>query len=137
MITVTGSGDARASASALTVAGLLALLASSCCVLPLVLVLAGVTGAWMARLRVLEPWSNGIAALAVAALAFAAWRLWRRQPRDACAAEGVGDAGGAGEGSGAGEPCAITRPWLRRWFWLVALLTVVPIAVPLLAPLFY
>lgn len=125
-----GTRDARAGASALTLAGLLALLASSCCVLPLVLVLAGVTGAWMARLRVLEPWSNGIAALAVLTLAFAAWRLWRRPPADDCAPAGVAAAA-------PGAPCATTRPWLRRWFWLVALLTAVPVVVPLLAPLFY
>lgn len=109
----------RAGASALTLAGLAALLASTCCVLPLVLVLAGVTGAWMSRLRVLEPWSNGLAALAVAALAFAAWRLWR----PLAMAEG--------------SPCATARPRLRRGFWVVALLVAVPIVVPLAAPFFY
>jgi mercuric ion transport protein len=113
------SGSARA----LTLAGLAALLASACCVLPLVFVLVGISGAWIARLRVLEPYSGALSVLSLAALAFAAWRLYRPTAGAACE---VGDAA-----------CRQVSAGARRWFWLVAVLTLIPLLVPLAAPLFY
>ena len=106
--------------TSLALAGLAALLASSCCVLPLALALLGVSGAWMSRLRVLEPYSAALIALSFAALAWAAWRLFR--PAAACAPD---------------DACSTTQSATRRWFWLVALLALVPVIVPLLAPFFY
>ena len=52
-----------------------ALGASLCCVVPLVLVSLGISGAWLANLTALEPYRLWFAGLAVAALGFAAWRL--------------------------------------------------------------
>ena len=50
--------------------------ASLCCVVPLVLVSLGISGAWLANLTALEPYRLWFAALALAALAFAGWRLY-------------------------------------------------------------
>ena len=114
----------RGSAPALTLAGLAALLASGCCVAPLLLALAGVSGAWIGQLRRLEPYSPWLMALSLVALGVAGWRLYRRPA--------------------AGARCAIDDPACRRatavarrWFWLVALLALVPLAAPLVAPWFY
>ena len=50
--------------------------ASLCCVVPLVLVSLGISGAWLANLTALEPYRPGFVTLAFAALAFAGWRLY-------------------------------------------------------------
>ena len=112
------------SAPALTLAGIAALLSSACCVMPLVFAIVGISGAWIGRLRVLAPWSGGLSALAFAALALAAWRLYRPSAAAACEMD---------------DPAACRRVGgaARRWFWLVAVLTLVPLLVPLAAPLFY
>jgi mercuric ion transport protein len=66
-----------------------ALGASSCCVLPLALVTLGVGSVWLARLRALEPFYPGFVGLAIAAFAFAFWRLYLRpapcEAGEACA----------------------------------------------------
>ncbi|MCA6217173.1 mercuric transport protein [Ideonella sp. B7] len=111
--------------SALLAAGLAALLASSCCVMPLALALLGVSGAWIGQLRVLEPWSPWLLAGALGALGLAAWQIYR--PARAGSAQcGIDN-----------DACRTTNRWMRRWFWLVALLTLVPLLAPLLAPWFY
>lgn len=66
----------------LAVAG--GLLASVCCVGPLLLVLMGVGGAWLADLRVLDPIRPWLSAGALAVLAYAHYRHWRLQ-RMGCA----------------------------------------------------
>jgi len=53
-----------------------ALGASVCCVLPLVLVAIGVGGAWVAQLRSLERFYPAFVGLAVAAFAYAFYRLY-------------------------------------------------------------
>ncbi len=63
-----------------------ALGASTCCVLPLVLVTLGVGGAWVAQLRELERFYYVFVALALAAFGFAFYRLYLR-PAPACAAD--------------------------------------------------
>jgi mercuric ion transport protein len=114
--------------ASLALAGLAALLASTCCVVPLAFAIVGISGAWISRLRVLEPYSSALIALAVASLAFAAWGLYRRPRNDASCA--TGDAAEV-------EACRRSNAAARGWFWLVAALTLVPILVPLVAPLFY
>ena len=61
-----------------------ALGASTCCVLPLVLVSIGVGGAWVAQLRDLQRFQWIFIALALAAFGFAFYRLYLR-PAAACA----------------------------------------------------
>jgi mercuric ion transport protein len=128
MNTASGPGpqqpEASGTAPALTLAGIAALLSSACCVMPLVFAIVGVSGAWIGQLRRLEPWSGTLSGLAVAALAFAGWRLYRPAAAAACDAS---------------DPAACRRVGAagRRWFWLVVVLTLVPLLVPIAAPLFY
>lgn len=97
------------------------LLASTCCVLPLVLVLVGITGAWMAHLQALAPVTPYSIALAVGALGWAGWLVFR--PRRFCT---------LADGS-----CATTRPLMRRVFIACAVLAALLLGFPLIAPLFY
>ena len=71
-------------------AGLAAALgASACCVLPLALVSVGLGGAWIAQLRALERFAPIFMGIAIAAFAFAFYRLYLRPapcaPETACA----------------------------------------------------
>ena len=117
----------------LAIAGLAATLASGCCVLPLVLAVIGVSGAWISSLRVLAPYSNALIGVALLLLGTAGWQLYR-SPKNVHASAPADDAAMC---VAADNTCATTRPVARRWFWFVLLLTLIPIAVPLLAPLFY
>lgn len=84
-----------------------ALGASTCCVLPLALVSAGLGGAWIAQLRALERFQWVFIALAAAAFAYAFYRLYLRPapcaPDTACAA-----------------PSARRRQRIAFWITLVA-----------------
>jgi mercuric ion transport protein len=107
---------------ALTAGGIAALLAGACCVAPLVLVSVGLGGAWLASLQLLAPYRPAFIAVALAALAFAGWRIYR--PTAECAP---------------GEACAV--PGFKRGykvgFWIVAGLFAVMVGFPYAAPLFY
>ena len=75
-------------------AGIVAALgASTCCVLPLVLVSAGLGGAWLAQLRALERFFPVFIAVGAAAFAFAFYRLYLKpaacEPGAACASPQV------------------------------------------------
>jgi mercuric ion transport protein len=77
--------DRPAPETASIVAGCVSALgASTCCVLPLVLVSAGLGGAWVAQLRALERFQWIFIAAALAAFGFAFYRLYLR-PAGACA----------------------------------------------------
>lgn len=107
---------------ALLAGGVAALLASTCCVGPLVLLMLGFSGAWIGNLTALEPYRPVFIAAALVALFFAWRRIWR--PTAAC---------------GPGEVCSIPR--IRRgyklMFGMVAALVLLALAFPYLAPLFY
>jgi mercuric ion transport protein len=71
-------------------AGIVAALgASSCCVLPLVLVSVGLSGAWVAQLQALERFFPVFIVVAIAAFSFAFYRLYLKpapcSPDTACA----------------------------------------------------
>ena len=107
---------------ALITGGLAAMLASACCLGPLVLVTLGVSGAWISNLTVLEPYRPIFIGAALVALYFAYWRIFR--PVQACKP---------------GEVCAIpqVRSTYKLIFWIVAMLAAVALAFPYLLPLFY
>lgn len=71
------------------IAGGLAILASSCCLGPLLLVALGFSGAWIGILRMLEPFRPLFIAAAIVALAFAWKRIYRPnqdfKPGEVCA----------------------------------------------------
>lgn len=122
----TGRADAEpgtpGTRAALAAGGLAAILASTCCVGPLVLVMLGVSGAWIGNLTLLEPYRPLFIAAALLALVVAWRRIWR--PAAECKP---------------GEVCAIprVRTGYRMLFWIVAAAVVVAIAFPYVAPLFY
>jgi len=111
----------RKASGLLAFAVLASLLASTCCVLPLVLVLVGITGAWMIQLTALKPLAPYAIALTLGALGWAGWLLFR--PAASCA---VGD-----------QACATTRPLMRRVFLGCAVFIALLLGFPLIAPLFY
>ena len=87
--------------------GLAAVLASTCCLGPLVLISLGVSGAWIGNLTTLEPYRPALIVAAVVALAGLI-----------CAFLDVNHSD-------------------KTLFWIVLALVVVAIGVPLVAPWFY
>lgn len=95
--------------------------ASLCCVGPLVLVMLGLSGAWMANLAALETYRPFFLGLAVVLL-FLAYRKIYRRP--VCTP---------------GSVCALP-PQARLYkilFWIAAALILFAIVFPYFAPLFY
>jgi mercuric ion transport protein len=119
------SRSRTSSALALTLAGIAALLASACCVFPLLLVLLGISGVWISQLRWLEPYSTALMVLSVGSLSLAGWRLFRAAPDSVRTCDSDDRA------------CLQANAQARRWFWLVSLIALIPILVPLAAPWFY
>jgi mercuric ion transport protein len=104
-------------------AGALAAIAASvCCVGPLVLLVLGVGGAWVANLTALEPYRPVLVAVALVFLGLAFRRLYLVPA--ACAP---------------GEGCAVPagRKRQRRLFWLVALPVLALLGFPWYASIFY
>lgn len=107
---------------ALAAGGLAAILASTCCLGPLVLVGLGFSGAWIGNLTALEPYRPFFIGAALVALFFAWRRIYR--PVHACKP---------------GEVCAMpqVRTTYKLIFWIVAALVVVALTFPYVLPLFY
>lgn len=106
----------------LVAGGLAALLASTCCLGPLVLITLGFSGAWISKLTVLEPYQPIFMGAAFVALFFAGKRIWR--PVAQCAP---------------GEFCALPR--VRRGYQIlfvgVCVLLLTALIFPLIASWFY
>lgn len=102
--------------------GLAAILASTCCLGPLVLIALGFSGAWIGNLTAMEPYRPIFIGMALLAL-FLAWRSIFR-PAAACKP---------------GEVCAIPqiRATYKLTFWIVVVLVLVALGFPYLAPFFY
>lgn len=93
--------------------------ASVCCVGPLVLLMLGIGGTWVANLTALEPLRPWLIGATLLFLGMAYRRLYLQpqvcEPGAVCA-----------------EPIVLTR---QRWmFWIVAFVLAVLLAVPWLAP---
>ncbi len=114
--------ETKSGRGALFTGGVAAILASTCCLGPLVLITLGFSGAWISNLTVLEPYRPFFIGTALVALFFAWRRIYR--PEAECKP---------------GEVCAL--PQARRAykiiFWIVAMLVLVALSFPYLAPLFY
>lgn len=102
--------------------GVTALLASVCCLGPLLLLMLGFSGAWIGNLTVLEPYRPLFIAAALVAMFFAWRRIYR--PVQACKP---------------GEVCAAAevRTSYRIAFWVVAALVLVALGFPYVLPFFY
>ena len=106
----------------LALGGVAAVLASSCCLGPLILVMMGFSGAWIGSLSALEPYRPLFLGFTLIALLLASLRIFRRA-KD-CDVDGT-----------------CSTPRTRRAqifiFSVVALLAVVAFAFPYLARFFY
>ena len=114
--------DDKSGRGVLAAGGLAALLASTCCLGPLVLVTLGISGAWIGNLSALEPFRPWFVGAALIALFFAYRRIFR--PAQDCKP---------------GEVCALPRVQrtYQVMFWVVVALVVVALAFPYVLPLFY
>jgi mercuric ion transport protein len=100
-----------------------AILASSCCILPLVLVTLGVSGAWIGNLTVLEPYKPLFVALTAVFVGLGFWHVYFRA-KPACA-----------DGSYCARPesSRLTKTAL----WIATVLIVLAATINWWAPLFY
>lgn len=107
---------------ALATGGVSAVLASACCLGPLLLISLGVGGAWIGNLTLLEPYRPFFIGIALVAMVFAYRRIYR--PAVECKP---------------GEVCAVpaTRRAYKVLFWSISGLVLIALAFPYLAPLFY
>ena len=112
----------RTGSGTLFVGGLAAILASTCCVGPLVLVAVGVSGAWIGNLTRLEPYRPFFIAGALVALFFAGRQIFR--PAQACEP---------------GEVCAVprTRRVYKIIFGVVSVLVLIALVFPYVLKFFY
>ena len=112
----------RTGSGALFLGGLAAILASTCCFGPLVLVAVGLSGAWIGNLTRLEPYRPFFIVGALIALFFAGRHIFR--PAQTC---------------NPGEVCAVprTRRIYTLFFVTVCVLVVMALAFPYVVKLFY
>lgn len=106
----------------LLAAGVSAILASACCLGPLLLLMLGISGAWIGTLTLLEPYRPFFIGLSFIALALS-WRHVWRSPEDCIP----------------GQLCAKPEvKWSYRVLYVVVvLLLFVAISFPWIAPWFY
>lgn len=100
-----------------------ALIVSSCCVVPLVLVTLGISGAWIGNLTALEPYKPYFLSITTLLLGFGFWYVYFK-PKKECE-----------EGSYCARPSSarITKSAL----WIATVLVLLSATVDLWAPLFY
>lgn len=116
------TNDASAGRAALVAGGVAALLASACCLGPLVLLALGISGAWIGNLTALEPYRPVFIGVALLAVFFAHRRIFR--PTGECLP---------------GEICAVpaVNRTYRVLYWVVMALLAVALVFPYIAPFFY
>lgn len=115
--------DSRSSRLAVLSGFLAAVLASSCCLGPLLLVSLGVSGAWIGNLKALEAWQPLFITLAVAFIAVGLWRVYSN-PRRACL-----------ENSSCDSP--IPNRMMKFVLWISVVLVLAALTMDMWAPFFY
>lgn len=106
---------AQSSLPALIGAAAAAIGASVCCVVPLVLVLMGISGAWISNLTALEAWRPWFSAATLVCLGWAFWRLYG--PTRRCHIDGL-----------CVDPTRLQRQ--RCWLWFATGLIVLLLLFP-------
>jgi mercuric ion transport protein len=112
----------RNGSGALLAGGLAAILASTCCLGPLLLVALGLSGAWIGNLTRLEPYRPFFIGAALVALFFGGRRIFR--PAQACEP---------------GEVCGVprTRQIYKILFVTVSVLVLMALVFPYVVKFFY
>jgi mercuric ion transport protein len=99
-----------------------AVAASACCLLPLVLTILGVSGAWMSSLRALEVYQPYFIALSLGALAYGFYQVYWK-PKRACA-----------EGSSCAQP-VLPNYLVKTGLWLGLFIVVAVLTFPYWFPI--
>jgi len=101
-----------------------ALLTASCCVVPLVLVTLGVSGAWIGSLTAMAPYKPWFAVSTFGLLGYGFWHVYRRPEPAGCEPDSY---------------CAkpISKRITQTSLWVALLLVFVALTVDFWAPLFY
>lgn len=99
-----------------------ALLASSCCVLPLALVLLGVSGAWIGQLTALEPYTPLFAVVTLGLIGAGMWHVYLRKAPE-CTSDTCAD--------------PRRRTLTRTALWIGTALVLLALTTRWWAPLFY
>ncbi len=100
-----------------------AILASSCCIVPLVLVTLGASGAWIGNLTLLEPYKPIFATITFVFLGFGYWQVYRKR-EIACE-----------EGSYCATPASDRIA--KSALWIATILVLLALTIDFWAPLFY
>ena len=121
-VEITANSPERTGSGALLLGGLAAILASTCCLGPLLLVALGLSGAWIGNLTRLEPYRPFFIAGALIALFFAGRHIFR--PAEDCKP---------------GEVCAVprTRRIYKVLFVTVSVLVLIALVFPYVVKFFY
>lgn len=98
-------------------------LASACCIVPLLLVTLGISGAWIANLTTLEPYKPYVAAITLALLGFGFWHVYFK-PKPACE-----------DGSYCARPQSARNT--KAVLWLGLAIVILALSIDWWAPLFY
>lgn len=100
-----------------------AVLASSCCIGPLLLVTLGVSGAWIGNLTALEAYQPIFVMITIAFLAFGYWQVYFKPKRE-CSD---------------GEVCAhpLSDRLIKTVLWVATILVALAMTIDYWAPLFY
>lgn len=104
-----------------------AILASSCCILPLVLLSLGIGGAWMSNLTALEPYQPYFLIATLLMLGAGFYSVYRK-PKNACRANACGTDGYCGT--------PLAERVIKVALWSATALVVLALAWPYIAPLF-
>lgn len=97
-----------------------AIAASTCCIVPLALFSAGISGAWIGQLTAFEPYKPFFIAITVGFLGYGYWLVYRK-PKAACAE---------------GENCARPLPnrLVKAALWFATALVILAFAWPAIVP---
>jgi len=100
-----------------------AVLASTCCIGPLLLVTLGISGAWIGNLTALEPYQPVFVTATLGFLGFGFWQVYIK-PKKACAA---------------GSYCASPNSdrVVKTALWVATVLIIIALTLDYWAPLFY
>lgn len=101
-----------------------AILSSACCIIPLLLISAGVSGAWIGSLTALEQYKPVFIAISVLFIGAGFWQVYFKKPEPCDAEDGY-----------CASPAAslITRAAL----WLATIVVLLALTINYWAPLFY
>lgn len=98
-------------------------LASACCVVPLLLVTLGISGAWIANLTALEPYKPYVSAVTLALLGWGFWHVYFK-PKLPCE-----------DGSYCARPGSARTT--KAVLWLGLAIVILALSIDWWAPLFY